>query len=101
MVTRHNKLLSWSKFFALGCGVLIQRFWFEILCPALTLTLPSPVSLQEHLKQQRASRESKVVLYRKYRVGELPDIQIKHSELIRPFQALAQVWAVGIRIVEL
>ena len=30
-------------------------------------------------------------MYRKYRVGELPDIQIKHSELIRPFQALAQV----------
>ena len=30
-------------------------------------------------------------MYRKYRVGELPDIQIKYSELIRPFQALAQV----------
>ena len=29
-------------------------------------------------------------MYRKYRVGELPDIQIKYSELIRPFQALAQ-----------
>ena len=24
-------------------------------------------------------------------MGELPDIQIKHSELIRPLQALAQV----------
>ena len=32
-----------------------------------------------------------VVMYRKYRVGELPDIQIKHSELIVPLQALAQL----------
>ena len=50
---------------------------------------------QEHLKRQRASRESTVVLYRKYRKGELPDIQIKHAELIRPFQALAQVRAIS------
>ena len=32
-----------------------------------------------------------VSMYRKYRVGELPDIQIKHSELIVPLQALAQL----------
>ena len=30
-------------------------------------------------------------MYRQYREGELPDIQIKNSELIRPLQALAQV----------
>lgn len=30
-------------------------------------------------------------MYRKYRVGELPDIQIKHSEIIVPLQALAQL----------
>lgn len=30
-------------------------------------------------------------MYRKYREGELPDVQIKYSELIRPLQALAQV----------
>ena len=30
-------------------------------------------------------------MYRQYREGELPDIQIKYSELIRPLQALAQV----------
>ena len=30
-------------------------------------------------------------MYRSYRVGELPDIQIKYSEIIRPLQALAQV----------
>lgn len=46
---------------------------------------------QEHRRHQKAARDSRVVMYRKYRVGELPDIQIKHSELIRPFQALAQV----------
>ena len=48
-------------------------------------------SHQEHRRHQKAARDSRVVMYRKYRVGELPDIQIKHSELIRPFQALAQV----------
>ena len=47
--------------------------------------------MQEHRQHQKAARDSRVVMYRKYRVGELPDIQIKHSELIRPFQALAQV----------
>ena len=30
-------------------------------------------------------------MYRKYREGDLPDIQIKHSDLITPLQALAQV----------
>ena len=30
-------------------------------------------------------------MYRRYRVGDLPDIQIKHSELIAPLQAVAQV----------
>lgn len=49
------------------------------------------ITQQEIRKRQKAARDSKVVMYRKYRVGELPDIQIKHSELIRPFQALAQV----------
>ncbi|XP_019852740.1 PREDICTED: DNA-dependent protein kinase catalytic subunit [Amphimedon queenslandica] len=45
---------------------------------------------EELKKQRRAARQSYVVMYRKYRMGELPDIQIKHSELIRPLQALAQ-----------
>lgn len=31
------------------------------------------------------------MMYRKYRTGDLPDIQIKFSELIAPLQALAQV----------
>lgn len=40
--------------------------------------------------RQKAAIDSKIVMYRKYRVGELPDIQIKHSELIVPLQAAAQ-----------
>lgn len=30
-------------------------------------------------------------MYRQYRVGELPDIQIPHRALIAPLQALSQV----------
>ena len=43
------------------------------------------------MKRQKAARENRVVMYRKYRVGDLPDIQIKNSELIAPLQAVAQV----------
>ena len=46
---------------------------------------------QESRQYQKAARDSRVVMYRQYREGELPDIQIKYSELIRPLQALAQV----------
>ena len=45
---------------------------------------------EEYLKYQKASRGNKVVMYRQYRTGDLPDIQIKNSEIIRPLQALAQ-----------
>jgi DNA-dependent protein kinase catalytic subunit len=45
---------------------------------------------EENRKYQKAARDSRVVMYRKYREGELPDIQIKYSEIIRPLQALAQ-----------
>ena len=41
-------------------------------------------------QKQKAARDHKIVMYRKYRKGELPDIQIKHSELIVPLQAAAQ-----------
>ncbi|KAI1889250.1 hypothetical protein AGOR_G00177210 [Albula goreensis] len=37
-----------------------------------------------------ARRDAQVTLYRSYRVGDLPDIQIQHSGLIAPLQALAQ-----------
>ena len=47
--------------------------------------------IQEQRQRQKAARGSRVVLYRRYREGELPDIQIKYSDVIRPLQALAQV----------
>ena len=35
-------------------------------------------------------------MYRKYRIGDLPDIQIKYSYVIAPLQALAQVRYVNV-----
>lgn len=35
--------------------------------------------------------DAQVILYRSYRQGDLPDIQIKYSSLITPLQAVAQV----------
>lgn len=46
---------------------------------------------QQAIERQKAAREGAIVMYRKYRSGDLPDIQIKFSELIAPLQALAQV----------
>ena len=43
------------------------------------------------MKQQRLRRENQVTLYRKYRIGDLPDIQINYSYIIAPLQALAHV----------
>jgi DNA-dependent protein kinase catalytic subunit len=39
------------------------------------------------LKQKRLNHVEK---YRRYRIGDFPDIQIKFSELIAPLQAIAQ-----------
>ncbi|XP_064478548.1 DNA-dependent protein kinase catalytic subunit-like [Ornithodoros turicata] len=41
-------------------------------------------------KEQKARREAEVTLYRRYRLGELPDIEIPHSAIIAPLQALAE-----------
>ncbi|KAG0180275.1 hypothetical protein DFQ29_000972 [Apophysomyces sp. BC1021] len=46
--------------------------------------------LQKYQVLQKEAREKKVTMYRNYRVGELPDIQIKHRELIEPLQALGR-----------
>ena len=43
------------------------------------------------ISRQKKARENQVVMYRSYRAGDLPDVQITHKELIVPFQALAQV----------
>ena len=48
-------------------------------------------TVQQALERQKVARENRVVMYRKYRTGDLPDIQIKYSELIAPLQAVAQV----------
>ncbi|KAM8822809.1 DNA-dependent protein kinase catalytic subunit isoform 1-T1 [Spinachia spinachia] len=39
---------------------------------------------------QRLRKEAQVTLYRSYRAGDFPDIQIPYSSLIAPLQALAQ-----------
>ena len=70
----------------LHCSSLLWVLSSVYHCSALLFSL-----LKEHRKHQKAARQSYVVMYRKYRDGELPDIQIKHSEIIRPLQALAQV----------
>ncbi|XP_045147611.1 DNA-dependent protein kinase catalytic subunit [Echinops telfairi] len=50
----------------------------------------------EHKREKEIKSELKmkqnaqVILYRSYRQGDLPDIQIKHSNLIAPLQAVAQ-----------
>ncbi|XP_050692200.1 DNA-dependent protein kinase catalytic subunit-like isoform X2 [Eriocheir sinensis] len=41
-------------------------------------------------KERKSRREAQVTLYRQYRVGELPDIQIPHRAVIAPLQALSQ-----------
>ncbi|KAF4089760.1 hypothetical protein AMELA_G00069750 [Ameiurus melas] len=45
---------------------------------------------REKRATQKIQREAQVTLYRSYRVGDLPDIQIQYSSLIAPLQALAQ-----------
>ena len=47
--------------------------------------------VQEEKADQRLRKEAQVTLYRNYRVGDFPDIQISYSSLITPLQALAQV----------
>ncbi|ROT76685.1 putative DNA-dependent protein kinase catalytic subunit-like [Penaeus vannamei] len=47
--------------------------------------------LREKLEKERKfRREAQVTMYRQYRVGELPDVQIPHRALIGPLQALSQ-----------
>ncbi|XP_029313652.1 DNA-dependent protein kinase catalytic subunit [Cottoperca gobio] len=45
---------------------------------------------KEDKADQRLRKEAQVTLYRNYRVGDFPDVQIPHSSLIAPLQALAQ-----------
>ncbi|XP_066575742.1 DNA-dependent protein kinase catalytic subunit isoform X2 [Amia ocellicauda] len=45
---------------------------------------------KENVAERKMRQEGQVTLYRSYRQGDLPDIQIQHSSLIAPLQALAQ-----------
>uniref|UniRef100_A0A3B3VB26 DNA-dependent protein kinase catalytic subunit n=1 Tax=Poecilia latipinna TaxID=48699 RepID=A0A3B3VB26_9TELE len=46
--------------------------------------------IQQQRQKKRLRKEAQVTLYRSYRVGDFPDIQIPYSSLIAPLQALAQ-----------
>lgn len=47
--------------------------------------------LEKDIKSElKTKQDAQVVLYRSYRHGDLPDIQIQHSSLITPLQAVAQ-----------
>jgi DNA-dependent protein kinase catalytic subunit len=46
--------------------------------------------VEQYASRSRANRASQVVMFRKYRTGELPDVQIKAKEIIVPLQALAR-----------
>ncbi|XP_008767155.1 DNA-dependent protein kinase catalytic subunit isoform X1 [Rattus norvegicus] len=47
--------------------------------------------LEKDIKSElKMKQDAQVVLYRSYRHGDLPDIQIQHSSLITPLQAVAQ-----------
>ncbi|KAM9626909.1 DNA-dependent protein kinase catalytic subunit isoform 2-T2 [Trichechus inunguis] len=45
---------------------------------------------KEIKSELKMKQDSQIILYRSYRQGDLPDIQIKHSSLITPLQAVAQ-----------
>eukprot|EP01133_Synstelium_polycarpum_P005723 gene5723-6618_t len=46
---------------------------------------------EEYIARTKQARENQITMFRKYRQGELPDIQIKYSELVRPLQSLCQL----------
>jgi len=45
--------------------------------------------------ERKQKRENEVTMYRRYRIGDLPDIQIPYSAIIAPLQALAHVCMSG------
>lgn len=47
---------------------------------------------REMFKKERAQkRESSVNMYRKYRIGDFPDIEITNASVIKPLIELAKV----------
>ncbi|XP_028826126.1 DNA-dependent protein kinase catalytic subunit isoform X2 [Denticeps clupeoides] len=45
---------------------------------------------KEKQAEKKLKRDAQVTLYRSYRMGDLPDIEIQHRSIIAPMQALAQ-----------
>ena len=45
---------------------------------------------KQFLNEIKLKQENQVEKYRSYRIGELPDVQIRYSDIIIPLQALAQ-----------
>ncbi|EGG13650.1 DNA-dependent protein kinase subunit [Cavenderia fasciculata] len=46
---------------------------------------------EAYIERAKKARENQVTMFRKYRSGELPDIQIKLQEIVRPLQLLCQI----------
>ena len=46
------------------------------------------IAKSEHIRKE--TRQKKITLFRKYREGELPDIEIKYKEILDPLQSLAR-----------
>lgn len=57
----------------------------------MTFLFNVSIAFQEMKSELKMKFDGQVTLYRSYRVGDLPDIQIEHCSLIAPLQGLAQV----------
>lgn len=49
------------------------------------------VKREMFMKERAAKRELSVNLYRKYRIGDFPDIEITNASVIKPLIELAKV----------
>lgn len=45
-------------------------------------------------KERGQKREASVTTYRKYRIGDFPDIEITNSSVIKPMIELAKVYVI-------
>ncbi|EAL66880.2 DNA-dependent protein kinase subunit [Dictyostelium discoideum AX4] len=48
------------------------------------------IEREAYFEKSKQARENQITMIRKYRVGELPDIQIKLQDIIKPLQLLCQ-----------
>ncbi|KAK5584232.1 hypothetical protein RB653_005840 [Dictyostelium firmibasis] len=48
------------------------------------------IEREAYFEKSKQARENQITMIRKYRVGELPDIQIKAQDIIKPLQLLCQ-----------